>query len=107
MSEAPSGFDLLTLATAQLRRAASGLDAQTRYQILLATRAAEIALRDQESGAARLHAEKRLAALASADDIRAGTRDGDAEVHAALMGLTAVTAYATRPDVSPRPAGME
>lgn len=99
MNNAPGGRDLLRAATAQIREAAAALDAHTRYQLLLAARAAEIALRDSEVASRLRDGEERLASLATAAAIRAGACDGDARVHQALLGLTAANVYPTRPDM--------
>ena len=98
-----SASDLLQLATAHLReRVAPNLDADTRYNLLLAARASEIAWRDRSLDAARDEAERAVARMSASSDIaaaiRAGEKDGDSALHGALLAMTAIATYPTRPD---------
>ena len=100
----PAREDLLHLATAHLRgKVAPGLDAEARYNLLLAARAVEIAWRDRELAAARTQAVLGVERAANSNEaaaaIRAGICDGDADLHGALRAATAIAAFPTRPDV--------
>lgn len=112
MNDEPSGRELMRLAVAQVRdRAAAGPEQDTRYQLLLAARAAEIAWRDRALEAARLEAERAVgraireaAATEGFDDnpvaaIRSGSCDGSGPLHGALLAMTAIAASITRPDL--------
>ena len=100
----PTGYDLLKLSTSHLRtKAASGLDGDGRYNLLLAARAAEIAWRDRALSLARDEAARGIDRAVNDQNavaaIRSGQRDGDVVLHGALMALTAITTYSTRPDL--------
>lgn len=104
MSDAPLAEDLLLLSTAHLRtRVAANLDADTRYNVLLAARAAEIAWRDRSLAAALTEAQRAVERAAGGEEaaarIRAGDCDRDEALHATLLAMTAIAAYPTRPDV--------
>jgi hypothetical protein len=104
MSDNPAAYDLLQLATAQLReRVAPSLDTETRYNLLLSARAAEIAWRDRSLAEALVEAQHGVARCVATDDvcasIRGGTKDGDVALHGALLAMTAIATYPTRPDL--------
>ncbi len=100
----PAGHELLCLATSHLRtNAAAGLSAESRYHLLMAARAAEIAWRDRSLSAAREEAAKNIERATggshSIEMIRSGQRDGDAVLHGALVAMTAIATWSTRPDL--------
>ena len=100
----PTGYDLLKLSTSHLRnKAASGLDGDGRYNLLLVARAAEIAWRDRALSLARDEAARGIDRAVNDQNavaaIRSGLRDGDVVLHGALVALTAITTYSTRPDL--------
>ena len=101
--DAPVAHELLQASGAHLRKLAAGLDQDTRYNILLAARAADIAWRDRSLAAAHAEAQRAIARAVSGADaaaaIRAGERDGDVVLHGALLASTAIATYATRPDL--------
>lgn len=101
--DAPSALDLLQASNAHLRKLTAGVDADTRYSLLLAARASEIAWRDRALDAAHGEASKAIVRAVNGQDaaacIRAGARDGDVVLHGALLASTAITTYATRPDL--------
>jgi hypothetical protein len=104
MSENPAASDLLHLATAHLRkRVAPSLDTEARYNLLLSARAAEIAWRDRSLAEALVEAQHGVARCVAAEDvcasIRGGMTDGDIALHGALLAMTAIETYPTRPDV--------
>ncbi len=100
----PAGEDLLKLSTSHLRtRIAPGLEPEARYNVLLAARAAEMAWRDCSLAAAREEASRGIARAVNGQDpiaaIRSGQRDGDVVLHGALLAMTAIATYSTRPDI--------
>ena len=101
--DAPAAKDLLHASGAHLRKVAAGLDADNRYNLLLAARAADIAWRDRSLSAAHGEAQRAIARAVNGADaataIRAGDRDGDVVLHGALLASTAIATYATRPDL--------
>ena len=102
-NDAPSARDLLQASNAHLRKLSAGLDSETRYNLLLAARASEIAWRDRSLEAAHGEANQAIARAIGGPDtagaIRTGARDGDVVVHGALLASTAIATYATRPDL--------
>ena len=104
IADDPSGYDLLKLSASHMRnQVAAGLDGEARYNLLLAARAAEIAWRDRSLAAARTEAAHGIERAVNGPDviatIREGQRDGDVVLHGALIAMTAITTYSTRPDM--------
>lgn len=96
--DAPAGAALLSVARQSLLdEVAPALSGRQRYVLLMAANAIGLVMREiEQAGAATGAWERALDGAASASDlvaaIRAGRRDGDAALHAALVEATRIAA---------------
>lgn len=96
--DAPAGAALLAVARQSLLdEVAPALSGRQRYVLLMAANAIGLVMREiEQAGAATGAWERALDGAASASDlvaaIRAGRRDGDAALHAALVEATRIAA---------------